>query len=51
MKLGERLRLIRKENRLTLKDLSQLADLSVPYLSDMERGVVNPIYRNTAKGC
>lgn len=42
MKLGERLRLIRKENKLTLKNLSQLADLSVPYLSDMERGVVNP---------
>lgn len=42
MKLGERLRLIRKENKLTLKALSQIADLSVPYLSDMERGVVNP---------
>lgn len=42
MKLGERLRLIRKEHRFTLKDLSELADLSVPYLSDMERGVVNP---------
>ena len=42
MKLGQRLRFIRKENKLTLKDLSQLADLSVPYLSDMERGVVNP---------
>ena len=42
MKLGERLRLIRKENKLTLKNLSQLANLSVPYLSDMERGVVNP---------
>lgn len=42
MKLGERLRLIRKENQLTLKELSQLAGLSVPYLSDMERGVVNP---------
>ena len=42
MKLGERLRLIRKEHQLTLKDLSQLANLSVPYLSDMERGVVNP---------
>ena len=42
MKLGERLRLIRKEKKLTLKDLSQLADLSVPYLSDMERSVVNP---------
>ena len=42
MKLGERLRLIRKENKLTLKDLSQRAELSVPYLSDMERDVVNP---------
>jgi transcriptional regulator with XRE-family HTH domain len=42
MKLGERLRLIRKENQMTLKDLSQRADLSVPFLSDMERGVVSP---------
>ncbi len=42
MKLGQRLRSIRKENQLTLKDLSELADLSAPYLSDMERGVVNP---------
>lgn len=42
MKLGERLRLLRKERQLTLKGLSQLAGLSVPYLSDMEREVVNP---------
>ena len=42
MKLGERLRLIRKEHQFTLKDLSELADLSVPYLSDIERGEVNP---------
>lgn len=42
MKLGQRLRSIRKDNGLTLKDLSQIADLSVPYLSDMERGAVNP---------
>lgn len=42
MKLGERLRIIRKEKKLTLKDLSELASLSVPYLSDMERGTVNP---------
>ena len=42
MKLGERLRVIRKENQLTLKELSQRAKLSVPYLSDMERSVVNP---------
>ena len=42
MKLGQRLRLIRKEHKLTLKELSQLSRLSVPYLSDMERSVVNP---------
>ena len=42
MKLGERLRLIRKEHQLTLKDLSQRANLSLPFLSDMERGVVSP---------
>lgn len=42
MKLGERLRFIRKKHQLTLKGVSQLAGLSVPYLSDIERGVVNP---------
>lgn len=49
MKLGERLRLMRKENKLTLKDLSQIAELSVPYLSDMERGVVNPSFDTLQK--
>ena len=42
MKLGDHLRSIRRERKLTLKDLSQRANLSVPYLSDIERGVVNP---------
>ena len=42
MKLGERLRLLRKEHGLTLKKVSQLAGLSIPYLSDMEREKVNP---------
>ena len=42
MKLGERLRSIRKEHKLTLKELSQRADLSVPYLSDIERSGVSP---------
>jgi len=49
MKLGERLRLIRKENKLTLKDLSQLAGLSVPYLSEVERSVVNPSFDTLQK--
>lgn len=49
MKLGERLRLIRKEHNFTLKVLSELAKLSVPYLSDMERGVVNPSFDTLQK--
>ena len=42
MQLGQRLRFIRRENQLTLKELSQRSELSIPYLSDIERGVVNP---------
>ncbi len=49
MELGERLRSIRKEKNLTLKDLSELAELSVPYLSDMERGEVNPSIESLKK--
>ena len=49
MNLGERLRFIRKKKGLTLKDLSQRADLSVPYLSDMERGAVNPSIESLQK--
>ena len=49
MKLGDHLRSIRKERKFTLKDLSQRADLSVPYLSDIERGVVNPSVETVQK--
>lgn len=49
MELGERLRSLRKEKNLTLKDLSELANLSVPYLSDMERGEVNPSIESLQK--
>ena len=49
MKLGERLRLLRKERGWTLKDLSQLANLSIPYLSDMEREEVNPSIESLQK--
>lgn len=49
MKLGQQLRSLRKEKNLTLKDLSELADLSVPYLSDMERGAVNPSVESLQK--
>lgn len=49
MKLGERLRFLRKERGLRLKDVSRLADLSIPYLSDMERGKVNPSVESLQK--
>ena len=49
MKLGEHLRFIRRKRKLTLKNLSQDADLSVPYLSDLERGVVNPSIESLQK--
>ena len=49
MKLGDHLRSIRKERKLTLKDVSQHAGLSVPYLSDIERGVVNPSVETRSK--
>ena len=42
MRLGDRIRSLRKEKNLTLHQFSALADLSVPFLSNMERDVVNP---------
>ncbi len=42
MKLHERLRELRSERGLRLKDVAALAEISVPYLSDLERGRTNP---------
>lgn len=42
MKLHERLRELRKERGLRLKDVSEKAGISIPYLSDLERGRTNP---------
>ena len=42
MKLHERLRELRSERGLRLKDVAQTAGISVPYLSDLERGRTNP---------
>jgi transcriptional regulator with XRE-family HTH domain len=40
--LGSRVRARRQRLGWTLKDLADKTDLSVPYLSDIERGNVNP---------
>ena len=40
--LGTHIREIRKSQKLKLKDLSEKSGLSISYLSDTERDVVNP---------
>lgn len=40
--LGSTLRTMRKTNRLTLKQASELTGLSLSFLSDVERGIVDP---------
>ncbi|WP_339097865.1 helix-turn-helix domain-containing protein (plasmid) [Deinococcus sp. VB343] len=42
MKLYERMRDLRRRNGLRLKDVASAAGLSIPFLSDIERGTVNP---------
>ena len=42
MKLAERFRELRKERRWRLKDVAEVTGLSIPYLSDLERGRTNP---------
>lgn len=42
MKLHERLRELRQERGQRLKDVSDIAGISIPYLSDLERGRTNP---------
>jgi XRE family transcriptional regulator, regulator of sulfur utilization len=42
MLIGERLRELRKERELTLKNLADRSGLSITYLSDVERGRTMP---------
>ena len=40
--IGSHIRSIRKSKGLNLKGLSEKSGLSIPYISDIERDVVNP---------
>lgn len=42
MLIGNRLRKIRKDKGLTLKEVSKEIGISLPFLSDVERGDANP---------
>lgn len=41
-RLHQKLRALRKKATLTLRELGQKADLSISYLSDIERGRTTP---------
>lgn len=43
--LGTHIREIRKSKKLTLKQLSEISGISIPYLSDVERDAVNPSWK------
>lgn len=38
MELGEKIRFLRKEKKMTLKNLSEITNISVSFLSDIENG-------------
>ena len=40
--IGERIRSLRKRNGMTQEQLAEAANLSVPYISHMERGLKRP---------
>ena len=46
MELSDKVRALRKEYGYTLRQLSELTTLSVPFLSDIEHGRANPSYRS-----
>jgi XRE family transcriptional regulator, regulator of sulfur utilization len=42
MELNDRIKQARREKNLTLKQVSQGSGISIPYLSDLERGRATP---------
>ena len=49
MNIGDKIRELRKNNRFTLRELSERAELSVSFLSDIENGRRNPRLENLGK--
>ncbi|WP_195269571.1 helix-turn-helix domain-containing protein [Eubacterium sp. 1001713B170207_170306_E7] len=50
-KIGGKLRDLRKKNKLTLRQLSEAAELSIGYLSNLERDACSPTLENIQKIC
>ncbi len=46
MKIGKKLRALRIQKKMTIKELAALCHFSVSFLSDVEREVKNPSFEN-----
>ena len=42
--LGSHIRKLRKQRNLTLREVSEQSSISLSYISDIERNIVNPSY-------
>ncbi|WP_034328675.1 helix-turn-helix domain-containing protein [Alkaliphilus transvaalensis] len=42
MKIGRRIKSLRKDNKITLKELSEMTNISISFLSDIENERSNP---------
>lgn len=49
MNIGDKIRELRKNNKLTLKELSERTELSISFISDIENGRRNPRLENLRK--
>lgn len=50
-KIGQAIKYLRKVKKMTLQELSEQADLSISYLSMLERGLNSPTIANLQKIC
>ena len=49
--IGEKIKSLRRQKKMTLQQLALESDISAGYISKMERGVVNPTIKNIQRLC
>lgn len=49
--IGEKIKTLRKQKKMTLQQLARESDISAGYISKMERGTVNPTIKNIQRLC
>lgn len=51
MNLGKRIKTIRKQNKITLQQISESTGLSQPFISEIEREIKSPSIETLSKIC